>query len=237
MTTNTIQGLLFDFDGVLSSLEARIGWSFYSAIKHTKPDMKREYVKKAMYKITKQLLNSDKAGIFYPLFSIIRISEIIGFNFFDRLKFMIFGGVSYYKSKMNIVPQPKVNETLAKLSSKYKLGLVTSAERKVIENAKLKIPELKNFQVIITREDYKKTKPDPEGLLMGIDKLGLSTDECVYIGDLPSDITASKKASIKSIAIYGEFEVIGKDSLLKYKPTYSLKYVKDLPKLLEEINE
>ena len=44
MTTHTVKGLLLDFDGVISSLMARVGWSYLYALKKVKPDIKREVV-------------------------------------------------------------------------------------------------------------------------------------------------------------------------------------------------
>ncbi|HUU77631.1 MAG TPA: HAD-IA family hydrolase [candidate division Zixibacteria bacterium] len=231
-----IKGLLFDFDGVISSLMGRMGWPFLWALRKAKPDITRDAVEKVLFKTGEMVLAERKVSPFFAFETMLKIANIEGFNLFRKLQFMIQGGVMYYKSKMNIIPQPQANETLEQLSRKYKLGLVTTAERNVIERAFLKIPSLKKFDIIITREDCKNVKPDPEGIIKGLEGLGLHASQCLYIGDLPSDVLAGKRAKVKVVGILGEFESFSKNHVSLYKPNYVLHWLKDLPDLLRKID-
>ena len=236
MTTQAIKGLLFDFDGVISSLMARVGWSYLHALKKVKPDIKREVVNKALFSTAQNLLTAtEKVSPLYIPEIIAKVSNIPGLNFFQKLKFAISGGIMYYKCKMNIVPQPGAIDTLNLLATDYKMGLVTSANRETIDKASEQIPILKEFAILITREDCVHAKPHPEGILKGIKGLGLSASDCLYIGDMPTDVIASRKANVKIVGVLGEFREIALQSFKSLKPDYIIPFLKDLPNLLRKI--
>ena len=50
-------------------------------------------------------------------------------------------------------------------------------------------------------EDTDLHKPNPEPLLLALQKLGVSADSCVYIGDAVVDVLAAKAAGMASIAV------------------------------------
>jgi len=237
MATWTVKGILLDFDGVISSLMARVGWSYLYALKKVKPDIKREVVIEALFDTAQKLLTATEkvSPILVPQI-INKVSKIPGLNFYQRIKFVINGVIMYNKCKMNIIPQPGAIETLNLLANDYKLGLVTSASREVIDKASEQIPILKEFDVLITREDCIHTKPHPEGILKGVKGLELFASECLYVGDMPSDIIASRKANVKSVGILGEFKEIAQHSFKQIKPNYIIPFLRDLPNLLRKIN-
>ncbi len=236
MTGTTVTGILFDFDGVISSLMGRIGWPYLWALKKAKPNIKRELVVETMEQTLKQILTGEKVSPLYALMKFLEITNVRTLSNFQRLKFLVYGGVLYYKSKMNIVPLPQANETLEKLATQYKMGLVTSAERNVIDRALKKIPSLRDFDVIITRDDCKHAKPHPESILKGVKGLGLKSSECLYIGDLPTDIVAAQRAKVRMVSVLGEFGPIYGEKIAEYNPTYTIPLLKDLPELLLKIN-
>ena len=173
--------------------------------------------------------------LYVPLL-VVKMLDIDQLNYFQRLRFLIQSLVMFYKSRHNVVPQEAAEETLKTLREEYKMGLVTTAEKKVIDIAKEKIPSLNDFDVIITREDVTHTKPNPEVLIKGIKKLGLNRDEILYVGDLPSDILASHRAKIKVVGIMGEFKETARKGLEELNPNYIIPLLKDLPDLLKSIN-
>ncbi|HEV2113073.1 MAG TPA: HAD-IA family hydrolase, partial [Terriglobales bacterium] len=50
------------------------------------------------------------------------------------------------------------------------------------------------FDVIVGAEDVKKTKPDPEGLLLALARLGVRAGSAVYVGDHVIDAQAAQGA-------------------------------------------
>lgn len=80
---------------------------------------------------------------------------------------------------------------LSKLGVKMALVTNTSAEAAsiVFQQHKLK----RYFSVVITREDVKSLKPDPEGILLALKRLGAHS--FFMVGDLVLDVLAAKRAN------------------------------------------
>ena len=103
-----------------------------------------------------------------------------------------------YPHKLLTAPE-QMNEIIEKLSKDYKLGIVSGRVRESIYS----VPQLKKleeyFKVVVAYQDTDNHKPHPDPLLLAAQKLGISPEECVYIGDAESDIVAAKAAGMKSI--------------------------------------
>ncbi len=115
--------------------------------------------------------------------------------------------------------------TLDKLKCDYKIGLVTSTPRILVDVVLEHSDMIQYFDAIIALEDAKNPKPAPDGVLQACKLLGVKPDEAIFLGDLPVDVEAGKAAGVKTIAI---------------KPTqgadFSIGSVKELPALLEKIS-
>lgn len=78
---------------------------------------------------------------------------------------------------------------------------------------------LDNFDVV-TSDDVKATKPNPEGIDKVLKHLSVKADQAVMVGDLPVDIVAGKKAGLFTIGIsHGfsskeELEAAGADKVV-----------------------
>lgn len=63
---------------------------------------------------------------------------------------------------------------------------------------------IENCACVIGGDTLAKRKPDPEPLLYACEIIGCTTAESIYIGDAERDITAAKRANMRSIAaLYG----------------------------------
>lgn len=122
----------------------------------------------------------------------------------------------YKESHLEAVPEYlEIPKVLTKLKDEgYLLGIVTG---KASRSLKLSLEELKLnsfFDVLISGDDVKNAKPDPEGIELAINKLTLRKEEVVYIGDSDADLMAGKEAGVKTIAAHW---------LPDYHPTFSVK--------------
>ena len=61
------------------------------------------------------------------------------------------------------------------------------------------------FDVVVTRDMYDKSKPDPESYLIAIEKLWLQAHECVAIEDAERWLASAKAAGAKCIVIPNEY--------------------------------
>jgi HAD superfamily hydrolase (TIGR01509 family) len=57
------------------------------------------------------------------------------------------------------------------------------------------------FQVVITRQDCVRGKPDPEPFLRAADGLGLAPARCLVVEDAPGGIQAAKRAGMRCLAV------------------------------------
>ena len=85
------------------------------------------------------------------------------------------------------------------------LALTTSSDRNSTENI-LKSGELDGvFDVIVTREDCGKRKPDPEPYRVTAERLAVEPSECVVIEDTSLGVESAKQAGMKCIAVPNEY--------------------------------
>lgn len=97
---------------------------------------------------------------------------------------------------------PGVEELLADLAgSGAVIGVVTS-KRHVSATNTLRAAGLDgNLPLLVAMEDTDAHKPDPEPLLLALQRLGVRPAECVYIGDAVVDVQAARAAGMASIAV------------------------------------
>ena len=58
-----------------------------------------------------------------------------------------------------------------------------------------------SFDVIVGGEDVARLKPDPEALLLALQRLGLSAVDVLYVGDHPVDAEAASRAGVPFMAV------------------------------------
>jgi len=84
--------------------------------------------------------------------------------------------------------------------TKIKKGLVTGS---IIKNIEPVVGDnfLQNFDVIITGDQVKHTKPHPEPYLTAAEKLAIKPGQCIVIENAPTGITAAKRAGMYCVAV------------------------------------
>ena len=80
-------------------------------------------------------------------------------------------------------------------------AIVTSAPR-VLAEVRLRAVNLPIPEVMITGEDVQRGKPDPQGFLLGAERLGVRIGECLVFEDSPAGVAAAKAAGAE-VAIVG----------------------------------
>jgi HAD superfamily hydrolase (TIGR02253 family) len=125
-------------------------------------------------------------------------------------------------------PYPGADYVLLKLKSKgIKLSILTDAPKLKawIRLASIKLSNF--FDVVVTLEDTKKTKPSPEPFKIILNKLKVNPEECLMVGDRPEkDIKGAKKLGIKTcFAKYGNPKGKG-------KADYVINDIRDLLKIV-----
>jgi HAD superfamily hydrolase (TIGR01549 family) len=96
---------------------------------------------------------------------------------------------------------PGLEEALAVMSNAgIRFGIYTGSAGESLPPLQ-KAGLLEQFEVVVTRSDVIRHKPDPEGLLKCIDEMGLDPDTTAYVGDSPHDVQASLAAGLMSVGV------------------------------------
>jgi pyrophosphatase PpaX len=89
-----------------------------------------------------------------------------------------------------------------------------------------------HFDVIVGCDSCAKHKPEPEPVLLALERLGYAPDEAVFVGDSVHDMLAGNAAGVATVAaLWGPFS---REDLAATRPAFWLDRVRDLPVLLAE---
>jgi HAD superfamily hydrolase (TIGR01509 family) len=93
-------------------------------------------------------------------------------------------------------------EVLTHLKAKgFRLGVFSGLNR-IEAEASLDALKIKGFfPVIVTLDEVKRTRPDPGGLLLAVEKLGCVPKECIYVGDTVADIQMARNAGVPIVCV------------------------------------
>ena len=81
------------------------------------------------------------------------------------------------------------------------LAIASSSPLNVIETIAKKFQIEEYFQVFVTGDYVKRSKPEPDIFLLASEKLGVNPKDCVVIEDSHNGVCAAKKAGMKCIGI------------------------------------
>ncbi len=161
----------------------------------------------------------------------LRIDDLINC---DRKQFLSVYLDAYYsvtEAKTKLIPNIMV--TLAALSNKSKLALITM--RHVPNQVILKELDFfgisKYFNHVVTALDTFKPKPSPEALIKCVEALNLDICNCIITGDSVNDVKAGKAAGAKTVAVLSG--LFYPDELAKEHPDLILPDVTSLPRFIE----
>jgi HAD superfamily hydrolase (TIGR01509 family) len=89
-----------------------------------------------------------------------------------------------------------VFDAVRRLAQRFRLAIVTSAEPEPFASSHARTGLLPFFEVVITRSDTVRAKPDPDPYLFALDRLGLPASECLVIEDSERGLRAARAAGI-----------------------------------------
>ena len=83
-----------------------------------------------------------------------------------------------------------------------RLGIVTAKRHRTVALALDRFPALReDFDTVVAHEDTERHKPDPEPVLLAVERLGGLPGQAAYVGDSPFDIRAAKAAQVFAVAV------------------------------------
>lgn len=114
----------------------------------------------------------------------------------------------YQKLLINAIlePLPGLIELLNLLEQmQFQKALASSSQKQWIDIILKKLNITSFFKTIVSRDEVKKSKPNPEIYLLAAKKINLNPNQCLALEDTIPGIEAAKKAGMKCIAIPNKF--------------------------------
>lgn len=97
---------------------------------------------------------------------------------------------------------------LSKLHNEgYKIAVCSNSIRSTIELMMEKAMLTNYLDLIVSNEDVKKAKPDPEMYQTAIAKFGLEPNECIVVEDNPNGIAAGRESGASVLAVSTVYDV------------------------------
>ena len=136
--------------------------------------------------------------------------------------------VKNYKKYSKLFPY--VDDVFKFIKNKeIKIGIITTKKR---DEAKIILKGYKLvYDVLVSQDDVKNRKPDPEPVLKACYELRLKPGNCIFVGDHPFDMISAKHAGCLAIGVLTGW---GKNRNLKNAGAdFVIKDLRSLKKLIE----
>ena len=176
---------LFDLDGTLFNTN-EVNYYAYS-----------EALKEKGYCIDHEYYTNYCNGRHYKIF----LPEIVNNNE-EIIEYVHKRKKELYSSYLN---KAKINTHLfniiESLKEKYNIGIVTTASKKNTYDILKHFNKLEIFDLILTSDDIKNPKPDPEGYLKAIEYFNSKKEDTIIFEDSNVGIEAAKKTGSTVIII------------------------------------
>jgi HAD superfamily hydrolase (TIGR01509 family) len=95
------------------------------------------------------------------------------------------------------VVMPRAREIVAALRDRYRLAIVTSSEPEPFARTHARTGLLEHFELVLTRDHYARSKPDPEPYLRAVERLAVAPERCLVIEDSERGLAAAKAAGLR----------------------------------------
>jgi phosphoglycolate phosphatase len=161
--------------------------------------------------------------------------EKIGFNW-KRDRDEIYRLYNEHKRETKISLVEGIDKVIIELAKDYKLGIASSNSRLIIMRSLTSNNIEHCFSTIVTEEDLKlqnpepRFKPDPDSIIITLEKMELEPEETVYVGDQPTDAVASMRvAEFRGKAVHPILVSYGYAAKDKLKNAIDEKYIADSP--------
>lgn len=116
----------------------------------------------------------------------------------------------------------------------YRMGIVTSRTRESALRYMDMFGITEYFEAMVTCDDTTVHKPNPEPILLGLEKMGITKDEAIMIGDSPFDIKCANNAGVKSVMVDWRITCDNSALITDSVWDYEIKEPMDLMKVLAE---
>ena len=129
-----------------------------------------------------------------------------------------------------------VSETLRLLKEQgFKMAIVSTKRSNMVMQGLNLLDAEGVFDVVIGLDDVTNPKPDPEPILLALERLGAEKEEALMIGDNYHDIVGGQNAGVRTAGV--AWTIKGEEFLQTFNPDYMLQHISDLLTIVKEENK
>lgn len=96
---------------------------------------------------------------------------------------------------------PWVKDFIEDLNGDYLFGVVSSAPRNPLVRELARNTIIDDMKVVVSGDDFEERKPSPVPINHALKVMGVSPEDCVYVGDMVEDVQACREANVKVAAV------------------------------------
>lgn len=113
----------------------------------------------------------------------------------------------------------------------HALAIVTSKASPIAYRSLAYVGLDRFFPVMVGYDETARHKPNPDPVLLALERLGATPDEAVFVGDSPHDIQAGRAAGVMTVAaLWGPF---GRETLAAAGPNHLIECLSELLPILD----
>jgi HAD superfamily hydrolase (TIGR01509 family) len=185
-----IQGLIFDFDGLILETEGPVYQSWV--------ELFQEFDAELPFEMWANIIGTSNMEHFDPF-------GLLENKISRKLDREILGSRRLAHEIELVLAQPilpGIIDALKKAEEMgLKLGIASSSDREWVMGHLTRLGLAPYFDVVHTAEDVERTKPDPALYILALSSLNLKPEEAIVFEDSPNGVTAAKSAGIFVVAI------------------------------------
>ena len=198
------QLIIFDFDGTLADTTAAILKTYRMAIKSIGAERRTD----TQCQATIGLPLKEGFRQLYPDFADEQLDNCV--NNYRRI---------FNENKKNLVPElyPGVKDTLGKLAAMgIRMTIASSRSRESLIEFCDENGITQYFDMILGADDVTHAKPNPEPVLITLERMNVGCENALVVGDMPVDIEMGRGAGCETVGVtYGNSSI---DSLKAANP-------------------
>ncbi|MDX1613498.1 MAG: HAD family hydrolase [Candidatus Promineifilaceae bacterium] len=178
---NTLQAILFDFDGTLiDSFPAHL-------------QAYLEMFNRLGFQVTEEELLQAYTPDWFQVYRAVGLPED-DWELADRY---------WLEAASRHDPElfPGVAPFLERVGRRYRLGIVTSGEQERVQADLARTGISQHFDVLVSGDDVSQTKPAPQGLEIALAQLDVPATVAVYLGDTVADWRMAQAAGMAFVGV------------------------------------
>jgi HAD superfamily hydrolase (TIGR01549 family) len=140
--------------------------------------------------------------------------------------------IHYYEANRHQeqVLSEAVDALIAGSRAGIRTALVTSKNDEELANTLPRLGIANFVQTIVSADQVRNPKPDPEGVILALQRLGVTPNVAVYVGDTVHDMRAAASAGVSRCAV--SWGAAPRDTLFRESPEVVCDHPSDLIRVL-----